>query len=68
VPTSPEGSPPNVERRRDSNVTHPERATLGRRSHDYDPRTNITTKVLVGVVAIVNALYLVGETIIQNGC
>lgn len=39
----------------------PPRGNLGRRSGDYDPRTTLTKKVLVVLVAAINALYFVGE-------
>jgi hypothetical protein len=68
MPTAGDRSSPSRDRREGSDVSRPERATLGRRAGDSDPRTNVTTKVLVGVVAIINALYLVGESFINSTC
>lgn len=64
---SSDGAPPDVDRRLPQGSGH-HRTSFGRRADDYDPRTNITTKVLVGVVAVVNALYLVGETLLNQPC
>jgi hypothetical protein len=38
---------------------------LGRRKTDYDPRTTITKKLLVVVVALVNAAYLIAEIFLR---
>jgi len=50
--------------------SRPPRGSLGRRSVDYDDRTNLNKRILVTVVVVVDALYLVGEAIItgQNLC
>jgi hypothetical protein len=65
-----EGDDATPERAGYRDPSRPSRGSLGRRSGDYDDRTTITKRLLVVVVAIVNALYLVAEAIItgQNLC
>lgn len=36
----------------------------GRRRSDHDPRTTLSRKLLVVVVAVINAAYLVGEALL----
>jgi hypothetical protein len=43
------------------------RSSFGRRRSDCDPRTTISRKLLVIVVAIINGLYLVGEALLTSG-
>ncbi|DAD50210.1 hypothetical protein QIO91_gp3 [ssRNA phage Gerhypos.3_6] len=53
--------------RRDSSDGPSARAfpSIGRRKTDHDPRTTITKKLLVVVVALVNAVYLVAEIFLR---
>lgn len=70
---SPEDSPRSIlerDRARIQDAFSGRRQGSGRRRDDYDPRTTITTKLVVVTVVIVDALYLAGEALLfgQNFC
>jgi len=65
----PEYNP--VRRKADKDVASDRRETGGRREMDSLPRTTITKKVLVIVVALINLAYLVSDTLLSSslhGC
>jgi len=58
-------------RKADENLASDRRETGGRRETDSLPRTTLTRKVLVVVVALINLAYLVSDTLLSNtlhGC
>jgi len=63
-PTEP-GTGNAAERRHDQ-PDRPSRSNAGRRSVDRLPNTTITKKLLVVIVAAINAFYLVGEAFLSS--
>jgi len=69
MPAARDPVPPDGERRLANSQWHSGRRNLpgGRRRGDCDPRTTISRKLLVIVVAVINALYLVGDALLTSG-
>jgi len=61
--------PENDANRADSRGTpsRPSRGNLGRRRSDYDSRTNLNRKVVTVIIVVVDALYLLGESLLAGG-
>jgi hypothetical protein len=43
------------------------RSSYGRRADDYDDRVTINRKVIVIIVAVINAIYLVCDLLLTSG-